>query len=112
MADNARAGTRVRCETVPIERPLASRAVLSCAPMSMLVPHGSGVEGDRGADRTFEHSTCEAGLLMDEIVREAAEDESAPEPVPQPIVEAVPVSLEAQPAVTRQVDPRYVRLQR
>ena len=49
---------------------------------------------------------------MDEIVPEPAEDESAPEPVPQAIVEAVPVPFEAQPAVTRQVDPRYVRLQR
>jgi membrane protein YdbS with pleckstrin-like domain len=49
---------------------------------------------------------------MDEIVREPAEDESAPEPLPQPIVEAGPVSVEAQPAVARQVDPRYVRLQR
>jgi uncharacterized protein len=49
---------------------------------------------------------------MDEIVRDAAEDESAPEPVPQPIVEAGPASFGAQPPVTRQLDPRYVQLQR
>ena len=49
---------------------------------------------------------------MDEIVRESAEDESAPEPVPEPAVEARPSHPDAQLAATQQLDPQYVKLQR
>ena len=37
MAASVRAGTRVRWASVPIESPLVSRAVRSCAPISMII---------------------------------------------------------------------------
>ena len=49
---------------------------------------------------------------MDEIVREAREDESAPEPLPEPAVQAGPDPVTAPPAVRRRLDPRFVKLQR
>jgi membrane protein YdbS with pleckstrin-like domain len=49
---------------------------------------------------------------MDEIVRKPGEDESAPDPLPGPTVETGPASLDVQSAATRQLDPKYVQLQR